>query len=105
MKLIRVLLSGLDGNGLGLKSLLDVSPPSVCGILRSGPSGTRMDSQWSGFFLVERRVFHTRGGGPKRSIWLMISIILLLPCMQRLSIRIGHFLEEKKKGIKKLSKI
>ena len=38
-----IFLSGLDGCGLWLRSLLDVSPPSVCGILTSDPSGSQMD--------------------------------------------------------------
>ena len=38
----RTLLSGLDGRGLWIKSLLlDVSPQSVCGIFKSGLSGSK----------------------------------------------------------------
>ena len=34
------LFSELDDRGLILRNLLDVSLPSVCGIFKSGPSGT-----------------------------------------------------------------
>ena len=41
----RILLSGLDGRVLWSKSfLVDVSPPTVCGILRSGLSGSQINS-------------------------------------------------------------
>ena len=33
-------LTGLEDRGLMLRCFPDVSPPSVCGIFRSGPSGT-----------------------------------------------------------------
>ena len=36
------LLTGLEDRGLMLQYFPDVSPPSVCGIFRSGPSGTQM---------------------------------------------------------------
>ena len=43
--LCTTLLSGLDGRGPWLNSLLlDVSPLSVCGIFRSGLSGSQMNS-------------------------------------------------------------
>ena len=36
-----MLFTGFEDRGLMLRGVvLDVSPPSVCGILRSGPSGT-----------------------------------------------------------------
>ena len=34
------MFSGLDDSGLILRNLLDLSPPSVCGIFRNDPSGT-----------------------------------------------------------------
>ena len=36
-----ILISGFDDNGQLLKNLLNVSLPSVCGILRSDSSGTQ----------------------------------------------------------------
>ena len=39
-KMSIILLSGLDDHGLMLTNVLDVTPPSVSGIFRSGPSGT-----------------------------------------------------------------
>ena len=35
-----ILFSRLDDCGLILRTILDVLPPSVCGIFRSGPSST-----------------------------------------------------------------
>ena len=39
-KLWIILFSGLDDHGLLLRNLIDISLQSVCGIFRSGPSGT-----------------------------------------------------------------
>ena len=51
--------SRLDDHGLWLKSLLlDVLPPSMCCIFRSGPSGSQMDNHWSGLVPLKRSVFH-----------------------------------------------
>ena len=46
------------GCGLWLKFLLDVSPPSVCSIFRTGLSSSQMDSQWGSFVPLEHSVFH-----------------------------------------------
>ena len=54
----RTLLSGLDGRGLMLNYLLlDVSPPSMSGIFRSGHSGSQMSSLFGAkaYYIAERR--------------------------------------------------
>ena len=53
----RISVHLLDSHGLLLRTLLDVSLPSVCSILRSGPSGT-----------LQRSDFHTAVRGEK-SLW------------------------------------
>ena len=72
----RVLFSGLAGRGLWLKSLLDVLPPSMCGILRSDPSGSEMNSHWSCFVPFEHSVFHTAVGGGSWSPTLLMPLSL-----------------------------
>ena len=68
----------LDDRGLWLRFLLDVSLPSVCSILRSGPSGTLQHSD-----------FHTAVGGREldsnlpmpsslKSVFLLAAGLLLL---------------------------
>ena len=58
-----ILLSGLDGCGLCWNLLY--SPfhrHLLCGIIRSGPSGIQMASQWSGFVPLVPYAFHTLMG-------------------------------------------
>ena len=64
---IEFFLSVHEGRGLWLKSLLDILPPFVCGILRSGPSSSQMNSQWSSFIPLEHCLPQRAGGGEMES--------------------------------------